>query len=167
MLPMKVPATEGVVCVPAPAVSASPGSVMLGCCLVTKSCPPLCDPMDCCTPGASVLCYLLEFAQIHVHWVSDVIEPSQPLPPFSFCLQYFSASESSMIWLFTSGGQSVGASAIDLLMNIQDWFPLGLTGLFSLQSKELSRVVYSTIIQSINSLALSLYGPTLTSIHDY
>ena len=53
------------------------------CCSVTKSCPILCNPMDCSTPGFSVLHYLLEFAQTHVHWVSDAIQPSHPLsPPF-------------------------------------------------------------------------------------
>ena len=48
--------------------------------------------------------------------------------------------------LFTSGGQSMGASVSVLPMNIQGWFPLGLTGLISLQSKELSRVFSSTTI---------------------
>ena len=43
------------------------------CCLVAKSCPILCHPMDCSTPGFSVLHYLSEFAQIHVHRVSDAI----------------------------------------------------------------------------------------------
>ena len=45
--------------------------------------------MDCSTPGSSVLHYLLEFAQIHVHWVSDAIKPSHPLlppSPFAFNL---------------------------------------------------------------------------------
>ena len=49
-----------------------------------------------------------------------------------------------MSWLFPSGGQSIGASASVLSMNIQGWFPLGLTGLISLLSKELSRVFSST-----------------------
>ena len=43
------------------------------CCSVTKSCPALCNSMDCSMPGSSVLYYLPEFAQIHAHWVSDVI----------------------------------------------------------------------------------------------
>ena len=42
-------------------------------CPVTKSCPTLCDPMDCSTLGFPVLLYLLEFAQTHVHWVCDAI----------------------------------------------------------------------------------------------
>ena len=54
-----------------------------------------------------------------------------------------------MSWLFTSGGQSIGASALasDLPMNIQSWFPLELTGLISLQSKGLSRVCSKTTVQ--------------------
>ena len=51
--------------------------------LVVQSCPALCDPMDCSTPGLPVLHYLPEFAQTHVHWVGDTIQPSHPLsPPF-------------------------------------------------------------------------------------
>ena len=72
----------------------------------------------------------------------------------------------SMNHFFASGGQSIGAStsASVLPMNIQDWFPLGLTGLISLQSKGLSRVFSNTTVQNINSLAFRiLYGPTLTS----
>ena len=49
------------------------------CCSVTKSCTTLHDPMDCSTPGSSVLNYLPAFAQIHVHWASDAIQPSHPL----------------------------------------------------------------------------------------
>ena len=67
---------------------------------------------------------------------------------FSFCLQSFQASESfPMSCLFTSGGQNIGASASVLPMNIQDWFPLRLTGWISLQSKGLSRVFSSIIVQ--------------------
>ena len=51
------------------------------CCSVAKSCPTLCDLMDSSTPGFPVLHYLPEFAQIHVHWVSDAIQPSHPLLP--------------------------------------------------------------------------------------
>ena len=71
-----------------------------------------------------------------------------------------------MSWLFTSGGQSTGASALSsvLLMNMKGWLPLGSTFLISLQSKGL-RVFYSTTIWSISSLVL--YGPTLTSVHNY
>ena len=49
------------------------------CCLVAQSCLTLCDPMDCSMPGFPVLQHLPELAQTHVHWVSDVIQPSHPL----------------------------------------------------------------------------------------
>ena len=91
--------------------------------------------------------------------------------PFSSCLQSFPASGSfQMSWLFASGGQRIGvsASAPVLSMNIQNWFPLELTGWISLQSKGLSRVFSNTTVQKHQFLMLSfLYGPTLTSIHDY
>ena len=70
--------------------------------------------------------------------------------PFSSCSQSFPASGSfPMSWLFASGGQSIGASALAsvLPMNIQGWFPLRLTGLISLQSKGLSRVFSKTTVQ--------------------
>ena len=118
------------------------------CCSVAKSCPTLCHPMDCSTPGSPVLLYLPELAQICVDWVDDAIQLSHPLlPPFSSCLQSFSASGSfPMSWLHTSGSQSTGASAsaCDLPMNIQDWFPLRLIALISLQFKGLSRVFLTT-----------------------
>ena len=68
--------------------------------------------------------------------------------------------------LFTSGGESIGtsASASVLPMNIQSWFPLGLTGLNSMLSKGLTKVSPAPQFESINSSAFSLlYGPTLTS----
>ena len=51
------------------------------CCSVTKSCPTLCDPMNYSRSGFPVLHYLSEFAQTHVHWVSDAIQPSNSLSP--------------------------------------------------------------------------------------
>ena len=70
--------------------------------------------------------------------------------------------------LLASDDKSIGASASVLPMNIQGWLPLGLIGLISLESKGLSGVFSSNIVQSISSLALSfLYSPTLISIHDY
>ena len=90
---------------------------------------------------------------------------------FSSCLHSFPASGSFLMsWLFTSGGQSIGASASAsvLPMNTQDWFPLGLTGLISLQSKGLSRVFSNTTVQKHQFFgAQSSLCPTLTSIHDY
>ena len=61
----------------------SPGRWLCCCCSVAKLCPTLCDPMNCSTPGSSVLHYLPEFVHTHVHWVGDAIQPSHPVPPRS------------------------------------------------------------------------------------
>ena len=93
-------------------------------CSVAKSCLTLCGPLDCSTPSSTVLHCLPEFAQTHVHWVGDAIPTiSSSAIPFS-CLQSFPASgASSVSQFFLSGGQSIGASASVLPVNIQDWFP--------------------------------------------
>ena len=75
-----------------------------------------------------------------------------------------------MSQLFESGSQSIGAtaSASGLSMNSQGWFPLGLTGLISLQSRDSQESSPAPQFKSINSSVLSLlYGPTLRSIQDY
>ena len=105
------------------------------------------------------------------------IELVMPSNHLILCCYFSSHLQSFPAWgsflnsqFFTSGGQSIGisASASILPMNIQDWFPLGLTGLISLISKGLSRVFPIPQFKSINSLVLILlYGQTLTSIHDY
>ena len=87
--------------------------------------------------------------------------------PFSSCLQSFPASGSfSMSWLFASGGQSIRAStsASVLPMNIQDWFPLGWTGLISLQSKTLSKVFPNTTVQKHQFFNTQ---PSLSLIHTW
>ena len=110
-------------------------------------------------------------------WCYPTISSSAAL--FSFCLLSFSASGSfSMSWLFASGGQSieVSASASVLPMNIQCWFPLGLTSLTSFLSKGFPRIFFSTTIQKhqffsvqpslwSNSHSVSEY--LFRSIHDF
>ena len=64
----------------------------LWCCSVAKSCLTLCDPVGGSTPGSPILHYHLEFAQTYVLWVSDAIQPSNPVALF-FCPQSFPASE--------------------------------------------------------------------------
>ena len=141
------------------------------CCLVAKLGPTLCDPINCSMPGSSVLYYLPEFAQIHVHWVGDAIQPSHPLlPPFSSCPQSFQASGSFwMSQFFTSGGRSIEVSAFAsvLPMNIQDWFPLRWTGWISLLSKGISRVFSNTTLQKHQFFSVLLNGPTLIFTHNY
>ena len=118
------------------------------CCLVAQLCLTLCDPMDCSMPGFPVLQHLLELAQTHVHWVSDVIQPSHPLlspfPPTFNLSQHQSLFVNfhirrSNYWSFSL---SVNPSNEYSGLN-----PLGLTGLVSLQSKGLSRVFPNTTVQ--------------------
>ena len=134
--------------------------------LTDESCPTLQDPMDCSTLGFPDPHRLLEFAQVHVHWISDAVQPSHPVTLFS-CLQSFPASGSFLMsWLFASGGQIIGISysASVLPKSIQGWFPLRLTGLISSLSKGLSGVFCSTTVQK--ELCL-LCCPALTTTHDY
>ena len=84
--------------------------------------------MDCSLPGFAVHHQLPELIQTHVHRVSDAIQPSQPVVPFSSCLQSIPESRSfHMSQFFASGGQSIGvaASTSVLSVTIQDLFPLG------------------------------------------
>ena len=94
---------------------------------------------------------------------------SSSVIPFSSCLQSFPASGSfPMSQFVASGGQSIGfsASVSVLPMNIQGWFPLGLTSLISLLSKGLLRVFYNLKAPILRCSSL-LYGSSLTSVHAY
>ena len=99
-------------------------------------------PMDRSMPGLPVQHPLPEFTQTHVIWVGDAILPSHPLsPPSPLALslsQHQVFSKEAVVSLRWPG---VSASASVFPISIQDWFPLGLTGLISLLSKGLSRVL--------------------------
>ena len=107
------------------------------CCSVTKSCLTLWDPMEHAkTPCPSSSPWVCSNSCPLSQWCHPTISSS--VVPFSSCLPSFPASGSfQMRQFFTSGGQSIGASASASVLptNIQDWFPLGLTGWISLQSK--------------------------------
>ena len=107
------------------------------------------DPTDCGPPGFPVSHYLPEFAQTRPlsWWCHPIISSSATL--FFSCSEHFPASGSFPVsQFFASGDHSIGASAsVSVLpMNSQGWFPLGLTDLISLLSKELSRVFFSTTV---------------------
>ena len=68
------------------------------CCLVAKLCPSLCDPINCSTPGFPVPQHLPEFAQIHVHWISDAVQPSHPLSPSTSSTFNFSHHQGLFQW---------------------------------------------------------------------
>ena len=91
-----------------------------------------------------------EHSFLNIHPLNRWCHPtiSSSVTSFSSCLQSFSVSGSfPMSWLFTSSGQSVGASASESVWSIQGWFPLRLTALTSLLLKRLSRVFSSTTIR--------------------
>ena len=119
--------------------------------------------MDCSTPDFSVHHQLPELAQTHVHWVGDAIQPSHPLsstsPPAPNPSQHQVFSNESALHI---RWQSIGASASVLPMNIQDWFPLWLTGFISLQFRGLSRVFSSTMVWKHQFFTVQLSYPYMT-----
>ena len=139
------------------------------CCSVTQSCLALCNPMNCSTPGFSVLHPLPKLAQIHVHCVGDAIQLSHPLsssspPAFNLCQH-----QGLFQWV---GSSYQVAKVLELQLSIStsneysgfisfriDWFDL----------LAVEEEYYPTPqFKSIHSSSLSLlYGPTVTSIHDY
>ena len=139
---------------------------------VAMSSLTVCNTMNHITPSFSVLHFLSEFAQTHVHlgqWCNPTILSSAA--PFSSCPKSFPASGPFLMnWLFASGGQSIGASnsASGLPMSIQGWFLLGLTHLISGYPRDFQKSSPTPQFKSINSPAVSfLYSPILTSIHDH
>ena len=126
--------------------------------------------MDCSMLGFPVHHQLPEFTHTHVHQVGDASQPSHPVIPFSSRLQSSPASGSfQMSQFFASGGHSIEVSAsASVLMNIQDWFPLGWTCLISLQSKGLSRVFSNTTVQKHQFFGTQLSLESNSHIlHDY
>ena len=141
------------------------------CCSVTQLCPTLCDPMDWSTPGFPVHHHLPDFAQTHVHWVSDAIQPSHPLSPPSPSALNLSQHQGLYQWVdvlhqvtkywsfsFFFSPSSEHSGLISLRI---DWFDLP-----SVQGTLKSSTAPK--FESINSSALSLlYHPALRSVHDY
>ena len=134
---------------------------------VTKPGPTLHDPMDYSTPGFPVPHQLPEFAQVHVHWISDTIQPSHSLSPSSLYASIFpsirvSSNESAILsrwpkhWRFSFG---IGPSKVysGLISFKIDWFDL-----FSFQGTLKSLLQHHSSKESISSSVLSLlYCPAL------
>ena len=139
---------------------------------VAQSCPTLCDPVNCTTPGLPVHYQLLGFTQTHVHWVGDAIQLSHPLsspsPPAP------NPSQHQGLFQWVSSAHEV-AKVLEFQLQHQSfqWMPStyllqdGVTGspCSPRNSQESSPTPQ---FKSINSSALSLlHSPTLTSIHDH
>ena len=138
--------------------------------VVTQSCPTLCNPMDCSTPGFPDQRHFPELAQIHVHQVGDAIQPSHPLsslllPSVFPSIRVFSGDSVLCIrwpeyWSFSFN--------ISPSNEHSNWFPLGLMVWYPCSQRDSQESSPIPQFKYINSLALSfLYSPTLTSIPDY
>ena len=141
------------------------------CCFrVTTSCPTLCDPTDCSTPGFPVLHHLSELAQTQVHWVGDAIQPALSLSPSSPALNL---SQHQGLFLRVGSLHQV-ARVLELQLQhqsfrwifsidfLEDWLIWS-----SCSSRDSQESSPTPQFKSINFSALSLlYGSTLTSIHD-
>ena len=137
---------------------------------ITKLCTTLCNPMDCSMPGSPLLHYLPEFAQTHVHWIGDSIRSSHPLSPTSPPALNLSQNQGLLQWVGPSylvdkvlelqHQSSQLTFRVDFLQNWLVWSPCCSRG-----SQDSSPAPQ---LGSLNPSVLSLlYGPTLTSIHDY
>ena len=119
--------------------------LLFSCSVVSDSLRP-CGLQDARLPSPLPISRTCSNSCLLSHWCHSTILSS--VIPFSSCSQSFPASGSFPVSrLFTSGGQSIGASESVLPMNIQDWFPLGLTGLILLLSKGFPRIISSTTVQ--------------------
>ena len=140
------------------------------CCLVAQFCPNLGNPMGCSTPGFPILHHLLQFAQTHIHWVSDTIQPSHLLlspSPSAFRLSHIRVFSSDLAlcirWAkYWSFSFSISPSN-------------EYSGLMSFRTDSLDLLAVQGTLKSLLQhhslkafLALSLfYCPGLTSIHDF
>ena len=127
---------------------------------VTQLCLTLCNPRNCNILDFPARDQLLELTETHVHLAGDVIQPShllRSLSPLAFNISQHQGLYMSQF--FSSGGPSIeaSASASVLPINIQDWFPLGLTDLISLLSTGLSRVFSNTTVQKYQLFGTQLY----------
>ena len=138
---------------------------------VAQSCPMLWDPMDCSTPGLPVCHQLPEFTQTHVHWVGDAIQPSHPLLSPS---PAFNLSQHQGIFQWVSSSYQV-AKVLEFQLQHQsfqwifktDFLYACLVG-SPCSPRDSQESSPTPQFKSINSSVLSLlYGPILTSIHDY
>ena len=135
--------------------------LLLCCCSVAQSCLSLCSSMDCSTSGFPALCNHPEFAQTPVCWLSEAIQPRHPLsspspPAFNLC-------QHQDLFQWVNSSHQV-TNVLGLQRQSSQWL-LRVDFLTVQGALESSPTLQ---FESISSLVLSLlYGPTVTSIHDY
>ena len=111
----------------------------LSCCSVAESCPALCHPMDCSRSGFPVLHYLLEFVQIHVHWVSNAIHSAHPLSHPSRLALNLSQHQGFFLWV---GSLHQVAKVLELQLQ-----HLGISIFLSSHLKFISEVDYRVTLK--------------------
>ena len=145
------------------------------CCSIAQSCPTLCDPMDCSTPGSPVLHYLPKLAQTHVHWVSDAIQPSHSLSPPS--PPAFNLYQHQGLFQWVSSSHQV-TKVLELQLQHQSfqWILNEYSGLISFRIDWLDLLAIQGTLKSFlqhdSSKASILWRSVyfmvqLTSLHDY
>ena len=136
------------------------------CCSVDHLCPTLCDPIDCSMAAFPVLYHLPEFAQIHVHWVSDAYLTISSSAPLSFALNYQAVFQWVSFSHQVAKGFQLQHQFFQQIFKLD--FLFGWTGLISLQSKGLSGIFSVTTIWKHQFFGVQpSYGAFLTSVHDY
>ena len=141
-----------------------------GSCSVTKLCLTLCDSLDCSTPGFPVLHYLLEFAQVYVHWFSDTIQPSHLPLTSSFALNL--SQHQGLFQRVSSSHQVARELELQLYHQYFQWiFRVAFRYDWLVWSpctpRDSQESSPTTQLKSIHSLAFALLnGPALISIHD-
>ena len=132
------------------------------------SCVQLLDFEDCSVPDFPVLHYFSGFAQTHIPWVDDAIQPAHPLSSSS--PPAFNLPQHQHLFQWVSSSHQV-AKVLDLQLqhlSFQSWFPLGWLVWSPYHPRNSQESSPTPQFESINSLALSLlYSPTLTSIQNY
>ena len=152
--------------------------ILFGCVLssvqlssLAQSCPTLWDSIDWSMTGFPVHHQLLELAQTHVHWVGDAIQPPHPLSSPSPPALKLSQHQGLFQWVnFLHQVTKVlefQLPASFLPMNIQGWFPLGLIGWTSLQSKVLSRVFSNSTIEKYQFFSTQPFLQSNSHIHTW
>ena len=133
---------------------------------LAQSCPTLCNPIDCSTPGFPVFHHLWKFAQTHVLWVGDAIQPSHPMSYPSPPAFHLSQHQGLFQWV---GSLHQVAKVLELQHQSFQWMNVLGNWLvwFPCSTKDSQESSPAPQFESISSLGLSLlHGPTLTPIHD-
>ena len=137
---------------------------------VVQSCPTLCDPRDCSMPSFPVHHQLLEPTQIHVHHISDAIQPSHPLlssSPPAFNLTSIRVFSNELVLCIRWPKYWSFSFNISPSNEYQDWFPLGLTGWILLLSKGLLSIFSNTTVQKHQFFGAQLPSHSNSHIHTW